>query len=425
MIKQTRQIATNLAVIGAGIAGCAATTFALSRGISTVKIGNTGALAYTSGYFDLLGVEQGKHVRDPWEGLNRLREREPDHPYSKICNEDIHQALNEFTRSISNMGLSYTSVAKHNITGLLPAGVCKQTACMPETMLKGGQAFADKARVLILDFEGLQGFSGREIVSNLSDQWPQLRTQKADFPDMDTSAQLFPEVLARALEVADTRMAFAEMIKPLIRDAEYVAMPAILGIHGSDHVHAEMETLLGVPVFEIPTIPPAVAGIRLRELFDQQLAERGATVINQHMVKTVSIDKDAIRLGFEDHFGPVIIEAENVLLASGRFLSGGLIAEQQRIGEPLMNLTVKQPEERNHWFSEAYFDPQGHPINRSGLVFNDNFQPLDSSGEVVDERLYAAGIVLSGQDWIRQRCGAGLAIATAGQVIKHIVAKAD
>jgi glycerol-3-phosphate dehydrogenase subunit B len=45
---------------------------------------------------------------------------------------------------------------------------------------------------------------------------------------------------------------------------------------------------------------------------------------------------------------------------------------------------------------------------------------LGQQGEVIDQRLYAAGIVLAGQDWIRQRCGAGIAISSAFKVIESI-----
>ena len=111
-------------------------------------------------------------------------------------------------------------------------------------------------------------------------------------------------------------------------------------------------------------------------------------------------------------------------MASGRFLSGGLKADQHQVREALIDLPVQQPEGctegRENWFSESYFDVNGHAINRSGVMVNDNFQPLDHQGQIIDKRLYAAGIVLAGQDWIRQRSGAGLAIATAYKAVNAI-----
>jgi len=197
-------------------------------------------------------------------------------------------------------------------------------------------------------------------------------------------------------------------------------MPAMLGIHRPDFIHSEMEKLLDLPIFEIPTIPPAVAGIRLRELFEQKLPALGATVISQHKVQDIKFEDKVIRLFLQDSYGPVEIEADKLLLASGRFLSGGLKADQQAVKEALIGLPVQQPDGRESWFSESYFDPAGHPVNRSGLVVNEDFQPLDFQHRIIDKRLYAAGILLANQDWIRQRCGAGLAIATAYKAVKNM-----
>ncbi len=420
MIKKTRHYQTRLAVIGAGVAGCAATIFALNRGINSIQIGNTGALAYTSGYLDLLGVNAAEYISDPWQALNQLRSEQPDHPYCRVDNAEISAAFDEFIDALRQMGLNYTAAQNSNLMALLPAGSCKPTFSIPETMQQSLNAINDRARVLIIDFAGLQGFSGPEIVANLSTQWPGLRSQHVSFPDMESGAQVYAEVMARALEVPETRVALAERIKPLLGDAEYLALPAILGIHHPDLVHQDMQRLIGLPVFEIPCIPPAVPGIRLRELTEQQLSAKGATVISQKKVESVVFKEQCIQLAYEDHFGPVVIEAENVLLASGRFLSGGLEADQFQVYEPLMQLPVQQPDSREDWFREDYFDLRGHAVNRAGLLVNDRMQVVDAQQQLVDRRLFAAGIVLANQDWVRQRCGAGVAIATAYKAVNSI-----
>jgi len=137
MIKKTRQYKSELAVVGAGIAGCAATVFAQARGIQTTQIGNSGALAYTSGYFDLLGTNSSGYLNDPWAGLAQLRKDEPDHPYSKLTDQDLRGAFDEFITALNKMGISYSSPGENNHMAMLPAGACKPTFCMPETMFKG------------------------------------------------------------------------------------------------------------------------------------------------------------------------------------------------------------------------------------------------------------------------------------------------
>ncbi len=420
MIKKTRHYQSELAVVGAGIAGCAATIFALNRGIKTIQIGNTGALAYTSGYLDLLGIDHTDVIDDPWKGLDHLRKQEPDHPYSKLSNEEIRTAFTEFVSALNDMELNYTAPSNKNLQALSPAGTFKPTFCIPVSMNQSIQARISAARVLFIDFIGLEGFSAQEIIANLSSQWPGLRAQKIAFPDMESGAQVYPEVMARSLEVSETRERLANQIKDIAGEAEYIALPAILGIHSPDHVHREMERLIGLPIFEIPTIPPAVPGIRLRELLEQQLAAKGATIITQQKVAAVTFSEEHIQLSHEDHYGPVNIQAENILLASGRFLSGGLTADQNQLRETLIGLPIQQPDNRSQWFNVEYFDPEGHAVNRSGVMVNEKFQVINHQNEVIDQRLYAAGIVLANQDWIRQRCGAGVAIATAFKAIQSL-----
>jgi glycerol-3-phosphate dehydrogenase subunit B len=191
-------------------------------------------------------------------------------------------------------------------------------------------------------------------------------------------------------------------------------------VHRPDHVHRELQSLLGVPVFEIPTMPPAVPDVRLRELFETELPQRGVALEPQHRVKRLELLSQGISARLEDAYGEVTIEAAAVL-ATGRFTSGGLRADSNGIRETLVNLAVDQPEGRAEWYRPDYFDPRGHAINRSGVTVDDRWRPLDATGKPAHPRLLAAGNVLAHQDWMRQRCGAGVAIATAYKAVASAV----
>ena len=56
MKKSERRYSCQLAVIGSGLAGFAASVFALEQGMVTAQVGSTGSVAYTTGYLDLLGI---------------------------------------------------------------------------------------------------------------------------------------------------------------------------------------------------------------------------------------------------------------------------------------------------------------------------------------------------------------------------------
>jgi glycerol-3-phosphate dehydrogenase subunit B len=107
------------------------------------------------------------------------------------------------------------------------------------------------------------------------------------------------------------------------------------------------------------------------------------------------------------------VQSRGVVLASGRFIGGGLHADRKRIRETIFDLPVCQPTDRTKWHRRDFLDPRGHPINEAGLETDDDFRPLNGSGRPAFKTLFAAGSILAHQDWIRTKCGAGLAIATA------------
>ena len=114
----------------------------------------------------------------------------------------------------------------------------------------------------------------------------------------------------------------------------------------------------------------------------------------------------------------VVVEARAVVLATGRFLSGGLVAARDGVRESLLGLPVRQPAARSDWYRYQPFDQRGHRLNRAGIEVDESWRPLGADGAPLNKRLFAAGAVLARQDWVRQRCGAGLAIATAHAAVQ-------
>lgn len=421
MSQATRHFSTELAVIGSGMAGFAASIFALHRGITTTQVGNTGAVAYTTGYLDLLGKLDGIEgaITDPWQALNTLRDCAPEHPLSNLSEVDIRQAFTEFTTFLGKFGVSYNLPGSHNITALSPIGTCKPTLCVPVTMAAGPRALANNTACVIIDVQGLKGFSGAEMLVNLRARWPALSTQRITFPDM-AHGEVYPEVMARALEVSATRARLAELLQQVAGAAKVIGLPAILGMHKPDLVHAELQRLTGLEIFEIPTMPPSVAGLRLRELFEHALPSKGATLIPQQKVTALTFADDGATLALKDSFGEIRVHAQAVILATGRLLSGGLHAYPSGIRENLLDLPVTQPASRADWYRERYTDPLGHPINRAGIEVDPLGHPLASDGSRVNARLFAAGTLLAHHDWIRSRSGAGIALATAYRAVTGV-----
>ena len=413
----------DVAVIGAGLAGLSAGAFAVNRNLSVARLGSTGGLAYTTGYFDMLGVAghtAEPYTGDPGKAVAGMSAAHADHPYAKMKPEDITAAFAEFMELLAAAGLPYVACGS-NVLALSPMGTVKSTYAVPATMAPGIEAFKNKTPCLLIDFKGLKAFSAKGIAVALRERWPNIRPVTLAFPDLQWAGELYPEAVARSLEVAANREALAEVIRPHIGDARCVGLPAILGIYESASVQKHMSELLGVPVFEIPTLPPAVPGIRLRETLDDFLREKDMAVFSQRYAFAVRKESGLFHVDVGEVAPQITLRARALVLATGRFLSGGLVADRTRgILEPLMGLPVSAPASREEWHRDDFFDPSGHPVNRAGIRVDDAFRPLSTEGNVVDPDLYAVGSLVAGQDWVREKSGAGVAVGSAWKAVGAI-----
>lgn len=422
---EEKPIKCDLVVIGTGIAGMASAMFAVNRGISTVQVGSTGEIIFSSGLLDLLGVHpvSEKHLwHDPWAGIEAMVQDIPKHPYAFLEMEDIRAAFKELLSFLQEAGLPYCRHMSRNVKMLTSMGTIKSTYCVPKTMWNGVKALEEKSPCLLIDIRKLKGFSARLIADTLRDKWTNLRATRISFPGTSNMTEVYPEHLANALVLSQNREKLAQIVRPHVKDAQTIGMPAILGLYRSNEVVADLERLIKVPLFEIPTIPPSVPGLRLKEAFERQLRSMGVQYLSQKQVLEVRNGADK---NFELYIGnetpEQIVQSKGVILASGRFIGGGLHADRKHIQETIFNLPVHQPKHRIDWHYKNFLDPKGHSINRAGLEIDDAFRPLNGNGRPAFETLFAAGSILAHQDWKRMKCGSGLGIATAFAAVNSFV----
>jgi glycerol-3-phosphate dehydrogenase subunit B len=425
MNTETKTHSCDLMIIGAGMAGTAAALFAARRGISTIQAGRTGETLYASGLFDLYGVSHGNPtelVEDPWQGLKQLRKDHPRHPFCFLSDRQIRSAMDRMTGFLGKAGLPYTGDADNNVRMITSVGTIKRTFRVPLTTWDGVRALEKKAPCLIVDVKGLRGFSAIQIVGTLKPAWPDLMAVSIELAWENRLGPKYAEHIARGLEVPAARRELAEAIRPHLGRAEYVGLPAILGIHDTEGVRRDLTRMLGRPVFEIPTMPPAIAGVRLKEIFDIQMPQLGVATFFHHSVLSIHRRMDGrFTLEVGKTKPETTVVADNVLLATGRFLGKGLVAERQGIREALLDLPVRQPENRGCWHREDFLDPRGHGINLAGIEVDGRFRPVYPDGRVVYDNLFAAGSILAHQDWVRSKSGTGLAVATAYGAIEGLL----
>ena len=423
-------IVCELMVIGAGMAGVAAALFAAKRGIDCVLVGVKQGLNFASGMMDLMAVhpmEEGRLWMNPWQAIEALVRDCPRHPYALLNPGEMRTAIFDFLSFLKQGGLPYHAEPERNVMALTSLGTLKPTYAIPMTVLSGVRALQEKAECLIVDFDGLKGFSGRQIVETLKNTWPHLHSHRVELPDPYSKrvglqakrVEQYPEMMARGLENPEVRTHLARAIRPLLKKADYVGLPAILGVQHTEEVFHALQDQLERPLFEIPIMPPSVAGLRLSNLFGAMLPRLGVRAFFQHPV--LKADHN-VRNGFQFEVGhwpaQTVVRAKAAVLAGGRFLGGGLYADRERVVEPLFGLPVYQLSDRNRWHRRLYLDPQGHPINQFGLETDGLFRPLNAHGGPAFPLLFAAGSILAHQDWMRMKCGSGLAITTAYAAVK-------
>jgi glycerol-3-phosphate dehydrogenase subunit B len=201
-----------------------------------------------------------------------------------------------------------------------------------------------------------------------------------------------------------------------------VGFPAVLSQEQPLHVKHELEKLLGLPVFEIPTLTPSIPGIRLSKLLIKAIELAGGRFYDGMQV--VEAESDGT------HLSAMISEAaarrkhnraKAFILATGGLLGGGLKATVDGlVTEVIAGLPVKFPVGRDSWLEQQFFSPSGHPIFRAGITVDSRFQPVDYSGRVVYDNVFVTGSALSGADLLRERSLDGVSMVTGYLVGKTI-----
>lgn len=409
-------------VIGAGMAGCIAAARASSLGMKTIQAGNSSALFLASGLFDLLGVfplESQTLITTPFSAIQQLQREQKNHPYSKTGVDQIKQGFEFLAGFLDSAGLSYTLPGNKNRQVMTSLGTFKPTYMVPHTVSKGCNLEAKN--LLIVDFKGLRGFSARQVAAALATQNRQPQTLRIEVPE--NFGNLNPVHLAKAFEKKDFIQFLSDKLLNFSGTADIVGLPAICGIHNSLEIAESLEEKTGMDVFEIPGMPPSIPGLRLKNAFEKKLSRLGVDFLSNAKIVFHGVEKDgfivqAVNDGFETR-----INARGIILATGRFPGGGLFARRDRIVETVFDLPVVQPKNRDMWHQLDFLDPKGHLINQAGLETDETFRPLDKTGNPAFENLYAAGSVIAHNDWVRLKCGTGVACTSAYTAVTDLYMK--
>ncbi|MDP8959780.1 MAG: glycerol-3-phosphate dehydrogenase subunit GlpB [Actinomycetota bacterium] len=409
-------------VIGAGPAGLVAAWQAARRGAGARLVSKGwGSLYWHAGCIDVLGYHPPsahQPVSAPLQAVARLIEEVPGHPYAMVGTERVGEAV-EALRSLCAEG-GYPLVGSLERNWLLPsgAGAPRPTCLAPQTMTAGDLRRPDSA--LVVGFEQLDGFYPTVVAANLSSQGMPSRPVVLGLARLVRRRFLTNTILAGLFEQPDFREEVATAVRPKLGRAERVGFPAVLGMDEPVMVQQDLEARLGRPVFEIPTLPPSIPGMRLHRLLVEAIQEAGGSVFEGMDALSATTEDGRVRAVLTEAAARWRSQrASAFVLATGGILGGGIHAGHDgSLAEKLFRLPVAGPSDRRHWFHGDFLDPRGHAVYRAGLRVDARLRPLDDQGRAAYRNLFAAGGSLAGAEVLRERSLEGVALATgyaAGQ----------
>jgi glycerol-3-phosphate dehydrogenase subunit B len=201
-----------------------------------------------------------------------------------------------------------------------------------------------------------------------------------------------------------------------------IGFPAVLGLHKPLEVLEHLQSSLGMPVFEIPGLPPSIPGIRLQNLLLTAIQNQHGAVYTGMPVIKVGTDENIIHTVWSEaaarqtpHY------AKTYILATGGILGGGIMVDNNGYAqEAVFGLPVPTPEHRSNWFQAEFLAPKGHPIFHTGVTTDTELRPLDNTGGTPYSNLHVVGSALADCDPIRERSLEGIALATGFRVAELI-----
>ena len=134
-------------------------------------------------------------------------------------------------------------------------------------------------------------------------------------------------------------------LKPKLDGATRVGFPAVLGLDHSAEAWRDLSDRLGVPVFEIPTLPPSVPGMRLFNTFKAALTQAGVPILlDMTAVRGVVEGGRATGIVVPDVVRDRTYRADTFILATGGLYGGGITSDYTgTLRETVFGLPLQTP----------------------------------------------------------------------------------
>ncbi|MDE6009686.1 MAG: glycerol-3-phosphate dehydrogenase subunit GlpB [Muribaculaceae bacterium] len=398
-------------IIGGGLSGLISAIECARAGRKTAIVSaGQSALHFWSGSFELLGNVDGKAVID--NPLDLVPSLPATHPYRKIGAERLRKLLSRVPVILKEAGLKSSGTLDRNHLRLTPLGFMK-----PAWLTLGDYVAVDAdkplpwKKVAIVNIYSYLDFYPRFLAHGLENRGVKCSMAAVNIPELNVLRKSTTEMRATNMSRFFTDEAvdhLAAEVNKVAGDADAVIMPAVLGIY-SDAPVERFRKAVKMPVWFVPTTPASVPGVRcqlsLRDLF----IRLGGEFLPGDTVKGGEFEGNRLKRIFTVNLGDMPLEADDFIISTGSFFGHGLIADIERIYEPVFGLDLNVKGGRTEWYEKDFYASQ--PYMTYGVITDDKFHPY-KNGEAI-ENLYATGALLAGFNALKEGSGAGITLATA------------
>lgn len=410
-------------IIGGGLSGLVSGIALAEAGKKTAIIAaGQSTLHFASGSFDLLGYDaEGKMVENPLEAIAKL---DAAHPYQKIGAENIKNLAAEAQALLQKSGLKIKGSAEKNHYRITPMGVLKPTwLTLEDYQTADNAASFPYKKVVLANIAGFLDFPMEFIEAGLKKLGVEVEAKIVSIPALQdrrhSPSEMRSANISKVLSSEETLQLIADKLNNVAGEGiEAILMPAIVGLNNEEALES-LKAKVTKPLSMIATLPPSVPGVRVQTMLRKYFEKLGGTFMLGNTVTAGKIADGKLAEIETSALADEKLVADNYILATGSFQSGGLKSNYVKVYEPIFGLDVDAAEARTEWIDENVYNAQ--PYMTFGVKTNNALQ-VQKDGQVIDN-LYAVGAVLSGHNAIKAADGTGVDLISALAAAKSILNK--